>query len=271
MGFRIREVSIPILPPNSSSLRVLHFSDIHLAPYQKGSLNFIRTWRDLNPDLVISTGDHIASARSIPLLSDALGPLLEKPGFYVFGSNDYFGPKFKNPLRYLLPDRGKRIHGNPLPWKDLDSSLGQSGWINLTHKIIQTKVNGVSIELRGTDDAHLQLDDYKRVKQIRGRVDLSVGVTHAPYARVLSEMSSDQLDLVFSGHTHGGQIRLPWFGGTRSLATNCDLPNWRSRGVTKLPREPWLHVSAGMGHNPLTPFRFLSPREASIINLESHS
>jgi uncharacterized protein len=269
MGFRIREVSVPILPPNSPPLRVLHFSDIHLAPHQKKNLDFIRTWRDLNPDLVISTGDHISSARSIPLLSDALGPLLEKPGFYVFGSNDYYGPKFKNPLRYLLPDRGKRIHGKPLPWEDLNASLSRSGWINLTDEITTVEVNGVSIELRGTDDAHLERDDYSKVQRVRGGVNLSIGVTHAPYARILEGMALDQLDLVFAGHTHGGQIRLPWFGGSRSLTTNCDLPNWRSRGLTKLPNQPWLHVSAGMGHNPLTPLRLFSPREVSLLTLVS--
>ena len=221
--------------------------------------------------MVVSTGDHIASPRAISFLQEALGPLLEKPGFFVFGSNDYYGPRLKNPIRYLLPDKGERVHGPELPWHELESALSNQGWINLTHKTVRTTISGVSVELRGTDDAHLDRDDYKQVKATRGDVDLSIGITHAPYTRLLSAMSSDKIDLIFAGHTHGGQIRIPWFGGTRSLTTNCDLPNWRSRGLTKIEGESWLHVSAGMGHNPWTPFRLLSPREVSVLTLAPHS
>jgi predicted MPP superfamily phosphohydrolase len=131
-------------------------------------------------------------------------------------------------------------------------------------------IKEISIEARGTDDAHLGLDNYSLVDGKRNpKVDLSIGITHAPYKRVLDAMANDELDLVFAGHTHGGQVRVPWFGGTRSLTTNCDLPNWRSRSLTKLENEPYLHVSAGMGYNQFTPIRFLCPLESSIISLES--
>jgi predicted MPP superfamily phosphohydrolase len=129
------------------------------------------------------------------------------------------------------------------------------------------KIKGLTIEARGTDDAHLNLDDYSLVKGKRGKVDLSIGVTHAPYKRVLDAMAKDALDLIFAGHTHGGQIRLPWFGGSRSLTTNCDLPNWRSRGLTKVNGEPYLNVSAGMGSSPYVRFRILAPAEISLITL----
>jgi len=271
MRFRIREVELPILPKKGKELRILHFSDVHLSPRQQKSMDFIRTWNSLDPDLVISTGDHISHPASIPLLVDALGPLLSKPGYFVFGSNDYYGPKFKSPIRYLLPDKGHRIHGPSLPTEELDRQLTSRGWINLTQKKLSTGIHGISLELRGTDDAHLHLDNYAEVSGEKNDVDLSIGITHAPYRRVLEAMGSDHLDVIFAGHTHGGQIRLPWFRRTRSLTTNCDLPNWRSRGLTRVNSEPWLHVSAGMGHNPLTPFRFLSPREVSLVRLVPHS
>jgi predicted MPP superfamily phosphohydrolase len=271
MAYRIREVSLPLLPPGRPALRILHFSDIHLVPRQRKSIDFIKSWRKLDVDMVISTGDHIASPESIFSLQEALGPLLEKPGFFVFGSNDYYGPRFKNPMRYLLPDNGKRNHGSELPWKDLEKSLSSLGWVNTTHKITRTTVSGTTLEVRGTDDAHLNRDDYMQVSGTRGNVDLSIGITHAPYARLLSAMADDKVDLIFAGHTHGGQIRIPWFGGTQSLTTNCDLPRWRSRGITRVEEKPWLHVSAGMGHNPMLPFRLFSPKEASVLTLISHS
>jgi predicted MPP superfamily phosphohydrolase len=84
-------------------------------------------------------------------------------------------------------------------------------------------------------------------------------------------MASDKLDLIFAGHTHGGQVRLPWIGGSRSLITNCDLENWRSRGVTRVNNEPWLNVSAGIGISPYAPIRFSCPPEVSLISLIAKS
>ena len=111
-----------------------------------------------------------------------------------------------------------------------------------------------------------ELDDYERVSGKKNG-ELSIGVTHAPYRRVLDAMAQDEIDLIFAGHTHGGQVRMPWFGGSRSLTTNCDLPNWRSRGLTKIDSQPYLNVSAGMGYSPFAPFRIFCPSEVSLITL----
>lgn len=269
MGFTVRQLDLAILPPSSAPVRVLHFSDLHLTSYRKAELKFIASWINLQPDLIISTGDHIASEKSIPLLLSALNPLLEIPGVYVFGSNDYYAPKFKNPIRYLLQDNGERIHGKDLPWDHLDRGLSSQGWVNLNTRKITMEIKGISFEFRGTDDAHLEKDNYQLVAGKSLNSDLAVGVTHAPYSRILTVMEDDGLDLIFAGHTHGGQIRLPWFGGSRSLTTNCDLPNWRSRGLTQGENKTWLHVSAGLGSNPFTPFRLFSPKEVSLITLKA--
>ena len=97
--------------------------------------------------------------------------------------------------------------------------------------------------------------------------DVYLGGTPAARERVLAAMASDKLDFIFAGHTHGGQVRLPWLGGSRSLTTNCDLENWRSRGVTRVNNEPWLNVSAGIGMSPFAPIRFACPPEVSLITL----
>lgn len=268
MGFKLRKVSLPILPNGSAPLRILHFSDLHLTPNRQRLVKDIQSWGALNPDLVISTGDFLAHPKAIETALIALSPLFKFPGLYVFGSNDYYGPKFKNPLSYLRRDNGERKLGAKLPIEQLDKGLSKAGWQNLNRAKIKLKIKGLTIEARGTDDAHLNLDDYSLVKGKRGKVDLSIGVTHAPYKRVLDAMAKDALDLIFAGHTHGGQIRLPWFGGSRSLTTNCDLPNWRSRGLTKVNGEPYLNVSAGMGYNPFTPIRLFAPPEVSLLTLQ---
>ena len=268
MAYKVRTATLPLLPKGSKAIKVLHFSDLHLTPKRKREIADIKSFADLRPDLVISTGDFLAHKDAVGPTLDALGDLLNLPGLFVFGSNDYYAPRFKNPFSYLLKDDGSRKLGAKLPWQKLQKQLTKAGWKDLNHNKVKLKVNGVVIEARGTDDAHLELDDYRKVEgKVSKTADLAIGVTHAPYERVLAAMAQDKLDLIFAGHTHGGQIRLPWIGGSKALTTNCDLENWRSRGVTKVNDEPWLNVSAGMGMSPFAPIRFACPPEVSLITL----
>ena len=268
MGYQRREVSVPILPSGSRDIRILHFSDLHLTPRRKREIADIKSWAALKPDLVISTGDFLAHPDVIETALNALDGLLDTPGLYVFGSNDYYAPRFKNPFSYLQKDDGTRKLGTKLDSETLDSELTKRGWINLNNRRASISLYGLTIDVRGTDDAHLELDDYSKVAG-KPSGDISFGVTHAPYKRVLEGMSRDSIDVIFAGHTHGGQVRVPWFGGSRSLTTNCDLPNWRSRGLTKVEGETWLNVSAGMGYSPFAPIRIFCPSEVSLVTLTS--
>ncbi len=266
MAYQLRQVSLPLLPPGARDIRILHFSDLHLTTARKREITDIKSWAALKPDLVTSTGDFLAHRDGIGVALNALNQLLDIPGLYVFGSNDYYAPKFKNPLSYLKKDSGERNLGEKLPIGEFDRELQSRGWINLNNNKSSITINGLTIDIRGTDDAHLELDDYERVAGKKNG-ELSIGVTHAPYRRVLDAMAQDEIDLIFAGHTHGGQVRMPWFGGSRSLTTNCDLPNWRSRGLTKIDSQPYLNVSAGMGYSPFAPFRIFCESEVSLITL----
>jgi len=268
MGFVVREAEIPILPAGHEPIRILHFSDLHLTPTRKREIRSIETFIDLKPDLVISTGDFLGHIDAVPVVLHALDKLLDFPGFFVFGSNDYFAPKPKNPFAYLMPDKGQRVHGDPLPTHALAAGLAERGWQNVNFSRALLTINGTCIEARGTDDAHLNRDDYSLVAGAPvDSSDIAIGITHAPYKRVLDAMQLDGLDAIFAGHTHGGQVRLPWIGGSRALTTNCDLPTWRARGLTHFGHEPWLNVSAGMGTSPYSPIRVASPPEVSVITL----
>jgi predicted MPP superfamily phosphohydrolase len=267
---KLRQVELPIFK-QGQSLRILHLSDLHLTPKQKNKVSDLKELADLDPDLTIVTGDFLAHQDSVPVVIDALSGLLAKPGFFVFGSNDYYAPTLKNPFLYLFSNSGGSRHGGNLPWLKLQNELVKAGWLNLNQRKLITLINGITIEARGTDDAHLKRDNYEAVSGKRNPdAQLSIGVTHAPYVRLLDAMHKDTLDLIIAGHTHGGQVRLPlpnFLGGSRALTTNCDLPTWRARGLSKVADQPWLHVSAGIGTNPFTPFRLASPPEATLITL----
>ena len=117
MAYKVRSATLPLLSKGSRDITILHFSDLHLRPDQKRKIADIKSFINLKPDLVISTGDFLAHKDSVGPLVDALDELLDLPGFFVFGSNDYYEPKFKNPFTYLKKDHGEQKLGSKLPWQ----------------------------------------------------------------------------------------------------------------------------------------------------------
>ena len=115
MAYKVRRSTLPLLPAGSRDIKVLHFSDLHLTPNKKREISDIKSFADLKPDLVISTGDFLAHKDAVKVALNALDQLLDLPGLFVFGSNDYYAPQFKNPLSYLRKDNGERKLGNKLP------------------------------------------------------------------------------------------------------------------------------------------------------------
>ena len=267
-AFRLREVEIPCLPTRSETLRVLHLSDIHLMPSQYKKQEWLRSLSDLRPDLIVNTGDNVSHSQSVPVLMRALGNLLDVPGVYVLGSNDYWGPVVKSPLRYLMPDDGSRLQGPRLPWGDLKAAFDKAGWLDLNNRIGGLTVGGTKFAFAGVDDPHLC---YDKLDAVAGPADpladVRLGVSHAPYLRVLDAFTKDGYDAIFAGHTHGGQVRVPRYG---ALITNCDLDARRSRGLHRHiahGKEAWLHVSAGLGTSPYAPYRFCCYPEATLATL----
>ncbi|MER7609946.1 metallophosphoesterase [Nocardioides sp. NPDC127503] len=267
--YTLRHVGLPVLPEGADPLRVLHLSDMHVVPSQHKKLDWIASLATLKPDLVIDTGDNLAHQRAVPSIVNALGGLLDVPGVFVHGSNDYYEPRMRNPIGYLLPDNGKRQTNVPeLPWRDLSASFTKSGWLDLTNTRSSLTVKGIEFAFAGVDDPHLRLDDLSSVAgPADPAADVRLGVAHAPYLRVLDQFTADGYDAILAGHTHGGQICLP---GGRALATNCDLDPARVRGLhthTHGGRQAWLHVSAGLGTSPYTRIRIACRPEATLLTL----
>lgn len=263
--FALRTAEVPVLPPGHRSLKVLHLSDLHLTPAQTRKRAWVRGLAALEPDLVVNTGDNLAHLEAVPAVLDAFDGLLDVPGVFVFGSNDYFAPTTRNPVKYLLPDDGKRnTHTPPLPWRDLRAGFEERGWVDLTNRRATIDVAGTSVAFAGVDDPHLGYDDLAAVAGAGdASADLRVGVAHAPYLRVLDQFAQDGYDAILAGHTHGGQLCLP---GKGALVTNCDLDTGRAKGLHR-HGNAWLHVSAGLGTSPYAPVRFCCRPEATLLTL----
>ncbi|MGP3951454.1 metallophosphoesterase [Streptomyces sp. 7N604] len=278
-SFRIRRVTVPVLPAGMRPLRVLQISDVHMVGGQRKKRRWLQSLAGLRPDFVVNTGDNLSDKNAVPEVLDALGPLLEFPGAYVFGSNDYYAPKLRNPGRYLL-ERVRGEHGlngknDPAigvernPWEGMRDAFDAAGWVGLSNTRGRLKLSdGTEIALTGLDDPHIKRDRYARVAGgPEDGADLSLALVHAPYLRVLDAFTADGYPLILAGHTHGGQLCVPFYG---ALVTNCDLDTRRVKGLsthTAGGHTSYLHVSAGCGTNRYTPVRFACPPEATLLTL----
>jgi len=263
--FALRRFDVPVLEPDAEPLRILHISDLHMMPDQRRKQAWVAALAGTDPDLVVVTGDNMASANSVPGVLRALDPFRDVPGAFVFGSNDYRGPLWKNPLLYLLPDRDY-LQGDELPADELRAAFTDAGWSDLNNARTIRKAGGRSIELVGVDDPHVERDDYAAVSgAVSSGADLHIGVTHTPASQVLDAMAADGFTLLLAGHTHGGQVCVPGYG---ALTTNCDLPHSMAKGLHRWPgTDAWLHVSAGLGTHPTAPIRFACRPEATLLTL----
>lgn len=263
-AFTLRRVDVPVLAEGQPSMRILHLSDLHLVPGQRRKREWLGSLREVRPDAVVVTGDFLSHQDAVPHVLDALDPLFDLPGAFVLGSNDYFAPKPLNPARYLsgpsqvAPDRPM------LPWPDLVDGLTAAGWLDVGNRRATLKIDGREVDVRGVDDPHIRRDRYNDVAgPFAPEADLALGVTHAPYLRVLDAMAVDGADLVLAGHTHGGQLCVP---GVGALVTNCDLPRSKAKGLSGHGASA-LHVSAGLGTSPYAPIRFACRPEATLLTL----
>lgn len=263
--FRVRRHRLPILPAGAAPVRVLHLSDLHLVPWQRHKMRWVRGLAALEPDLVVNTGDNL-SAPIVPAVVDTYGALLDVPGVFVLGSNDFFAPQAKNPARYLTgpSEFEEERPPQPLPTRELVEAFTARNWQLLDNRDAELTVNGVRFSFSGLGDAHMDRD---RITADHPAFDpaaaVRLGVTHAPYLRTLDAFARAGADLVLAGHTHGGQLRIPFWGAP---VTNCDLDRTRARGVFE-HRGAMVHVSAGLGFSPFAPARFSCPPEVSLLEL----
>lgn len=271
--YQVREETLPILPRIAAPLRILHLSDIHLVPGQKSKVDWLHSLATLNPDLVVNTGDNLSHPKAVGPLLEALEPLLKLPGVFVPGSNDYYAPVMKNPLRYFagpsLAPKDPELR--ELPWTDLFSAFGAAGWVDLTNRAQSIGFRKMRVDFTGVDDPHLDRDSctpYPSGSSTSTEAPhFRIAVTHAPYQRVLDSFTDGGAELILAGHTHGGQVCVPGYG---ALTSNCDLPTWRARGLTEWfsnGRTVPLNVSAGIGTSRFAPIRFACRPEAVLLTL----
>jgi uncharacterized protein len=279
--FTVRREIVPVLDPAARPITVLHLSDLHMAPWQTAKQDWLRSLTDYEPDLVVITGDNLGHTRGLEGVERALEPFRGVAGVFVHGSNDYFAPTPKNPFGYFRREQGDKPAAARLDTEALDAFFESLGWLDLNNTARAMEIKGSRIEFVGVNDAH---KDWDRLDLLPSALDemrenvgwqddrtgpepITLALTHSPYQRVLNSFVNHGADLIFAGHTHGGQVQVPGFG---ALVTNCDLPNEYASGLHMWHhayKAAYLEVSAGIGTSIYAPVRFACPPEAVVVTL----
>ncbi|MBN9212621.1 MAG: metallophosphatase [Microbacterium sp. 71-36] len=270
--FTVRYHALRVLPKGSDAVRILHVSDAHMAPWQHRKQEWMARLVELAPDLVVNTGDNLGHRDGLTGIRTAFAPLRGVPGLVVHGSNDFQEPSPRNPLRYFTGPSSNVPDYKHLDVDALDRFFSDDlGWSILDDTAVSVDVKGLRVTAFGVNDAHRNWDRPELIPPVLSSLDaadLTLGVMHAPYRRTLDRFIDLGADVLLAGHTHGGQVRVPF--SRKALVSNCDLPLEQARGLsewTHAGRTVPLNVSAGLGHSIYAPVRFACRPEATLLTL----
>ena len=250
----VNEVSLsfPDLPSEFEGFRIAHVSDLHNTEFGKENGKLLKKLREADPDIIAITGDILDSNR--PNVPVALAFLEEAvriaPCYYVTGNHE------------------GRIMGHYYDFKEDMEALGVTV---LENRKMKLEIGNSAITLMGIDDPNVCNDGLSgssesvaaaRIQKLRAEEDgFTVLLSHRP--DLFDVYVESGVDLVLSGHVHGGQFRLPFIGGLYGPGQGI-LPEYDA-GVFH-EGETVMYVSRGLG-NSVFPLRFHNRPEVVLITL----
>lgn len=259
-GFRHRTIRVPC-PALARPLRILHLSDSHLMRHDKAKMRFIKRMTALEHDFVFFTGDVTETPDAELLVPELLSRQPTYGAYVVFGNHDHL----RMPKRWMLQEMltqtfyGNGTQSDPLAMKERFEAGGQ--WQVLINEARSHDVDGKRVVVVGVDDPFTGAGDLQIAMHGVKQADVLIGLVHVPTD--LASFAQRGFHLVLSGHTHGGQIRIPFYG---AMVTQCDLPRAHAAGLHKVERT-FVHVSQGLGAGKLIRLRFNCPPTAYTIVL----
>lgn len=241
---RVNRYTIPVsnLPHEFNGFRVLHLTDLHYGPLMPLDIlaNIVQKTNELEKDIIVCTGDYVrgaTAARKIDVIWPVMTNLHAPGGVYtVLGNHDHWASTERS-----------------LYWLD------KSNHINLRHRTLPLSHNGKTIWLGGAGDLwedHVDLDQV--LKDVPGD-ECRIVLAHNPDTADTNYMAS--VDLMISGHTHGGQVRIPFIGSPFVPVKNKAYTSGFVRS-----RKTNVFISRGIGWAGL-PVRLNCPPEIAILSL----
>ncbi|MBI4358870.1 MAG: metallophosphoesterase [Candidatus Omnitrophica bacterium] len=238
--FRLRRVKITGQKKLRKPITILHLSDIHFTGNLGSKRGFFQRLSMLNPDLIFLTGDIIDNSEGIDTAVRTISGLRAHYGtFLVLGNHDYYDYKTVDNIRYHLGLGKTAINRNNV--NRFCSELKRIGVHVLINESMKLQVHGNPVLIGGTDDPVTQKIDFEKALHHLSAETLNILLVH--HLDALLKLSHHGVDLVFAGHTHGGQIRIPFLG---PLVCDSKLPRKYVAGLHTY-KDITVFVSRGMG------------------------
>jgi predicted MPP superfamily phosphohydrolase len=259
--YRLVRHRLDILPAGGggpASLTVLHLSDLHFVARDRRKAAFLSSLP--RADVTVVTGDFLAEPQAVEnavaAVATARGRLAS---WFVLGSNDYFVPRPLNYLKYFRRGRTPRAARRGRSG-ELIAQLEAGGWEHLRNLRRQVDLAELPVELLGLDDAHIDWHDSRAIPRTAPE-RFGVAVMHSPDSA--PESAACGYQLILAGHTHGGQVCLPFVG---ALVTNSAMPRRLASGLIRMGSAV-MFLSPGLGTSKYAPFRFFCRPEATLLEL----
>lgn len=229
--------------PKEEKLKILHISDIHNKKFSKNTMKLLKDIKGLQPDIIALTGDIIDGKtrdfENVYKIMDEIVKINDSI-YFVSGNHEWRNHRTKDFLRGLR-ERNIKI-------------------INNSNELITKET--FSINVCGIDDPYTNHDDIDKAFKNINRDNFTLLLSHSP--DIVLKRDNLPCDLILCGHTHGGQIRLPFIGGLVAPGQGY-LPKY-DKGIYKLKNNTLLYVNSGLGTSAL-PIRFLNRSQVSFITL----
>jgi len=260
-AYRLRYRSVNVGLGLSREIKILHLSNTHFFKKTSQLDGFFKKLKIDIYDLIFITGDIIdEGTKGLPVCQDYLLDLKSKYGIYaVLGNHDYANYDLKELIVHSFQrDKIPKVLHDVNVFK---KGLNEIGVRLLMNETVELVIEGKRISLHGLDDPVTKHDQPEKIKENLSKEMSNILLVHSVDG--LIKLKNDPIALSFSGHTHGGQIRVPHFG---ALLTHTKLGRKYACG---LPRYYNIQccVSRGVGTSRFLPIRLFCKPEAIVLSV----